>query len=297
MSNPIPTAPAPFLDLALIRDLAERATKAESQPVLLKSLAPDQPDLDPDKLLFFHQGKLVDASQALLQNENFSQVHTTVDSFCSALKRWGRSGLTVVAMHPTDDRVEAALDYYAERSQTKDGKDTTCTRRRDPQEFVTLKLLPSEEYAAWAALNGKEIEQQAFAEFIELHIEDVAGDGQTYASGNQFLKIAMELEARKDVQWAAKVNPQTGDRSMSWKESTGAEGATVVPKRVLLRLRPYQGAPQMDYLAALAFRAQPSGVKFKLTFIGLDRAREAARALVAETIEEKAGFPVFDGTL
>ena len=352
--TPVPPSPvpAPLVDLALVRDLALQKAEAESRPILLTELLGKKADelpLHESKLIFIHQGKKLDLSDALMPPESFFQTHTTVDSFCEAIERWSRSEMTVVAIHPSDDRLVAVLDYYRDRRYLNARKEwereqnkgmlemvvkavrnageneehqaeaeaaaaslsrkldipANCQsfcqdeeqRREPPMETLVLKLQASEEYAAWVGLNGKEMEQQAFVEFLELHIQDVQGDGQVFAGANQLLKVAMELEARKDVQWASRVNPQTGDRSMVWKETTGAEGGTVVPKRVQLLLRPWVGTNAMHYVAGLSFRASPQGVKFKLTFIGLDRCREAARAMVADQVAEATGYPVFDAVL
>ncbi len=192
------------------------------------------------------------------------------------------------ALQAAASKVQACPDDAKSWSQDKE------ERRRLPRERVDLHLVPSEEFLAWTGISGKEIEQAAFAEFVEGHIEDIEGN-ETYAHGSAFLKVAMELEGRRDVTWESRANTQTGDRQLVWKEQTGAVGGTSVPRRLRLMLRPFQGMPRREYIAAVQFRALPKGVTFRLDFLRLATVQAEARAEVAAQLQASTGYPVYVG--
>jgi Uncharacterized conserved protein (DUF2303) len=203
------------------------------------------------------------------------------------------------ALQAAASKVQQALQAAASKVQlwpddAKSWSQNRQERRRVPRERVDLHLVPSEEFLAWTGIAGKEIEQATFAEFVEGHIEDIEGN-ETYAHGGAFLKVALELEGRRDVTWESKANVQTGDRHLVWKEQTGAVGGTIVPRRLRLLLRPFRGMPRREYIAAVQFRALPKGVTFRLDFLRLETVQAEARAEVASLLQTRTGYPVYVG--
>lgn len=195
---------------------------------------------------------------------------------------------------------EKLTEKWAEASQTPADQRLWVMdeehRRTKPEERLVLRLQKSEEYVAWTQLNGKEVEQAAFAKFIDEHIEDIDGDGDTYPAGNVVQKVAIELEGRSGVDWEARVNPQTGARVLVWKETVGTVGNFAVPRVIRLRLRPWVGAPAQLHVVSLGYRVVNRELRFRLDFRRLDTRREEARTDLATFIADRTGYPVFVGT-
>ena len=193
--------------------------------------------------------------------------------------------------------IRAAMQQTPLPADTRSWSLDRIERRAAPREVIKLNLQRSEEWNAWMRLNGQEIKQELFAAFIEQNVGDIQADGGEYPTGNAFLRVALELEGRRDVEWQASTDLQTGDRKLVWKEATGAKGGQSVPRRLRVVLRPFIGFEARAYTATVAFRANASGVTFKLEFQKLETIDNLVRTELAERLAQETGYPVYAGCL
>lgn len=136
----------------------------------------------------------------------------------------------------------AILDYHHERAAAFG------------EHVATLKLTPTEEWSAWAASNRKPMTQQAFAEFIESNLPDIAEP-----NGATILEVSKSLQIDKKVNFLSSTRLQDGNREFVFQESQDAsacKGTMRVPETFTLGLAPFLGAAKYSLTARLRFRME-----------------------------------------
>lgn len=149
---------------------------------------------------------------------------------------------TIVTADEKGSAVTAIIDYHHERGAAFG------------EHVATLKLTPTDEWAAWASANGRRMGQHAFAEFIENNLPDIA-----QPSGSEVLEIARSLAIDKKVAFLSSTRLQDGNREFVYQESqeaSSAKGALQVPETFTLGLAPYLGSAKYSLTARLRFRLE-----------------------------------------
>lgn len=136
---------------------------------------------------------------------------------------------------------------------------------------VVLRREETPGFAAWTTLNGVELTQQQFAEFLEDRIGEI-----TDPSGGELLEVATFFQAHTAIAYTSARQLSNGQVQLQYveeiKESAGKNGETKVPTEFKILLRPYRDAPpgeegkpdpnQFIVAAKLRYRLRDQGVRF-----------------------------------
>lgn len=118
---------------------------------------------------------------------------------------------------------------------------------------VIYKCQRTHEASAWLANNGKKMEQEEFAVFIEDNaLEIVTPPGAT------MLEIATHLKAQKKVQFISGTVLSNGQQSIQYMEeiqgSAGAKGELQIPEMIELGMRIFEGGDAYKLHARFRYR-------------------------------------------
>lgn len=153
-----------------------------------------------------------------------------------------------------------------------------------------FKLLPSEEFLRWDAMEGKMHSQADFAEFLDENAVDIADPDPA-----TMVEISRELEATIGAVFKSKVAPESGDRAFQYETETHTKGDIVVPKQFSLNIPLYNGEGPEVLQARFRFRATPDGLLLGFVWHRVEYQRRAFFNSIATQIAEDTGCPVFAG--
>lgn len=164
-----------------------------------------------------------------------------VESFAAYVEA-RKEDRTIVTADEKGSSVTAIIDYHHERAAAFG------------EHVATLKLTPTDEWAAWQAANGKRMSQHQFAEFIENNLPDIASP-----TGAEVLEVAKSLAIDKKVAFLSSTRLQDGNREFVYQESqeaSAAKGTLRVPETFTLGLAPFLGAAKYSLVARLRYRIE-----------------------------------------
>jgi len=137
-------------------------------------------------------------------------------------------------------------------------------------EHIAKYILPfSPEWKTWTAIDGKEIPQAGFAEFIEENALDIYEPASA-----DILEIAKSLNVKSTVDFSSAVNIDNGTTQLKWTEAQEGKGRgnIDVPRKIKLGIPVFEGAGRIEIYAFLRTRIKEG----KLSFIVKLHRREAA---------------------
>ncbi|GAA3717973.1 DUF2303 family protein [Streptomyces tremellae] len=161
---------------------------------------------------------------------------------------------------------------------------------------VTLALRTTKSWQAWAQRDGKWMDQEQFAAFLEERLPDlVTPDAAT------MLEIAQSIQGSTKAQFQSGTRLATGERKFSYVEDTtakaGARGELTIPEVFTLGVIPFEGADRYSMTARFRYRIERGG-ELRLGY-HLEQPEDrlaAAFAEVADTIANAIDEPVMNGT-
>jgi uncharacterized protein YfdQ (DUF2303 family) len=161
-----------------------------------------------------------------------------------------------------------------------------------------LKLEPTPAWTAWTSLDGQQMPQVGFAEFIEERITEIA-----VPSGAELLTIARSFEATKRADFRSDVRLDNGQVQFTWAEtidgkagSAGGGGNIEIPASFTLVMSPFEGYDPIRVEARLRYRLKEGVLTLGFHLDRLEDVVRDAFAQVAEEIEEQTNITVWYGT-
>jgi uncharacterized protein YfdQ (DUF2303 family) len=143
----------------------------------------------------------------------------------------------------------AVFDYHA---MSKD-QVTPCPNWSRHQAKYSPITTP--EWRRWSDQNGRPMEQETFAAFIEEN-----GVNIVEPTGAEILELAQSLEGTKSVAFKSSVRLDNGAVQLRYEETisgkAGEKGHLEIPTLFLLGLRLFQGGPAYRVGARLKFRVK-----------------------------------------
>ena len=159
---------------------------------------------------------------------------------------------------------------------------------------LTYAVKKTDAWKAWTGLDGKMVDQVAFAEHIEARSIDLE-----YPSASEMLEIAQTFQATTGVEFESGEMLSSGERKLTYKETTtaraGQMGHVEIPAQITLLLVPFEGAPA--YRVTARFRYRISGGKLLLGFV-LERPDDVVREAfldVVTSVESEIGRNILRG--
>ena len=159
---------------------------------------------------------------------------------------------------------------------------------------ATLTLKLSREWTEWAAIDGKLLGQESFAQFIEDHLSTIASP-----DGARLLDICQTLQAHTSVQFRQQTILSNGQRQFKWEETVeakaGQKGDLTIPGELALVLRPFQGASAVSIMARFRFDLRDGVLKLGIKLAEPDKALEDAFAAVVADVQDRVPVRVNHG--
>lgn len=153
---------------------------------------------------------------------------------------------------------------------------------------AVLALRTTEQWDRWVQANGTEMEQAAFADFLESNLPDIGEP-----DGTTIVGIARKLEGNLDVKWKKHIRAQDGTHQFVYEENleTRTEGNITIPDEFTLVLQPFIGSEK--HVVRAKFRYRLVGQRLLMKFV-LERLDEILQATFAEE-KEKIAKAVSEG--
>lgn len=117
---------------------------------------------------------------------------------------------------------------------------------------ATLPLRRTESWKRWTTAHGKAMTQDAFAQFLEDNIPDIADP-----AGADLVEIARTLEATVAVDWKSHIRADNGQHRFNYIETVDGRangGAVTIPNELTLVLQPFEGSKRYEVKARFRYR-------------------------------------------
>lgn len=234
--------------------------------------------LEPSGTVIFDLEKFLPAPRRLVQ----SVVFDDVASFVAYVNRFKQDSTTIFSA-PKYGTYAAILDYHKASNAP-----AWCSH------IAKLKLQTTEEWDAWRSKNREQMDQTDFAEFLEEHCREIVEPPAA-----TMLEIALNFEAKKDVEFRSCMRLENGQVSFVYSENVGAStraGEVEVPSKFKIFLAVFKGQGQQFIEARLRYRLKEAKLLLWYDMIRPDKLVEDAvgdvtRLISAETqIEPLTGY-------
>jgi uncharacterized protein YfdQ (DUF2303 family) len=199
---------------------------------------------------------------------------TTVRDVASFAEYWGKhatAGASEIYANREGCTVTAVLDAH------------TSVEARWGKHRLVLGLKFSEAFKAWQQHDGRAMDQETFAEFLE----DNRADIHTPPAA-EMLEIASSLQASTKAEFSQGITLASGQRKLSYVEDTsataGRRGDLTIPTEIVLAVQVFDGASVADRLTA-RFRYRITNGKLTLHY-KLDRPADVISSAFAGVVNE-----------
>ena len=159
---------------------------------------------------------------------------------------------------------------------------------------VTLGLKVSREWEEWASIDGKLLEQQELAEFVEDHLTTIG-----HPDGALLLDVCQSLQATVGATFKAANRLQSGERALHWEEqieaTAGRKGDVKIPEELTLVLRPFDGSDTVAVRASFRFRLRQGDLRLGVKLLEADRILDDAFDQITREIANALPVPVYRG--
>lgn len=193
-------------------------------------------------------------------------------SFVDYYQKFGNDQTVIFA---TEDarQISAIFDYH------EPGKPAWGKHK------AILQLTHSKEWQTWVAMNGKQVPQRHFAEFIEDNLKDVVEP-----AGAQLLEVAKTLQASKTLSFRSGTELSNGQVQFQYNEiikgEAGATGELTIPTEIKLGLRVFKGMDAYAMRARFRYRIDSEGaLSFSYHLDNVDKVLEDAFDQVLQQVK------------
>ncbi len=161
--------------------------------------------------------------------------------------------------------------------------------------ILRLALRETEAWKQWAARDGKLVDQEQFAEFLEDHLPELLEP-----SAGEMLEIAQSFQATSKVDFQSASRLASGQRQFQYVETStakaGQKGQLSVPETFTIGLVPFEGSEGYKLVARLRYRIGQNGLVLGYKLERPGDIRQKAFADVVTAIGEHIEQPVMNGT-
>lgn len=260
------------------------------QPVIDTALRTAPPaELEPGKVYAFHTATgvhKVDLTGIEYKDQPTRKTGTTlVRDASSFLAYYGKHSDANSEVYADAERltITAVLDA-----------NTTDTARWEGHR-LSLQLRPTDAWKQWLALDGKLMNQEQFAEFLEDHLPELLEP-----SAADMLEIAQSFQAASKVDFQSATRLSSGQRQFQYVETTtakaGQKGQLTVPETFTIGLIPFEGSEGYKLTARLRHRIGQDGLRLGYKLERPDEIRRTAFDDVAKAVGEQIPVTILNGT-
>jgi uncharacterized protein YfdQ (DUF2303 family) len=222
------------------------------------------------------------------------------DSFATYINAHRTAGTTLTGdANERGGAFHALLDFHW---PNQEGRATTPSWT---EHTAAMTLEPTPEWARWLGAAGKDLDQRAFAEFLEDNAVDVivpeGAAGKGFPTQQDLMSVASTLQVKTDVRFASSVKLQNGQVQLGYVETIegghGQDGKMAIPERFGIAVAPFRGT--CKYLVTVRLRYRGTGGKalFRLEIERPHKIVESAFNDVRIVVEKATGLKVLVGKI
>ncbi|MFE6931791.1 YfdQ family protein [Streptomyces sp. NPDC057699] len=160
---------------------------------------------------------------------------------------------------------------------------------------LRLALRETETWKQWAARDGKLMDQETFAEFLEDHLPELLEP-----TAAEMLEIAQSFQATSKVEFQSANRLASGQRQFQYVETgttkAGQKGQLAVPETFTIGLVPFDGSEGYRLTARLRYRIGQNGLQLGYKLERPGDIRTKAFADVVTAIGTEIDQPIMNGT-
>ncbi|MFC8862689.1 DUF2303 family protein [[Kitasatospora] papulosa] len=160
---------------------------------------------------------------------------------------------------------------------------------------LKLALRETETWKQWAGRDGKLMDQETFAEFLEDHLPELLEP-----TAAEMLEIAQSFQATSKVEFQSANRLASGQRQFQYVETgttkAGQKGQLAVPETFTIGLVPFDGSEGYKLTARLRYRIGQNGLQLGYKLERPADIRAKAFADVVTAIGEHLDEPIMNGT-
>lgn len=150
---------------------------------------------------------------------------------------------------------------------------------------ATLDLRHSNEWKEWTGIDGRLVDQLAFAQFIEDHLSSIGAP-----DGAKLLEVCQTLEAVTKVDFKSSELLANGQRKFKYDETTeakaGQKGDLTIPGELTLVLRPFQGSQPVGITARFRYRLDGGQLRLGVKLAEPEKALEDAFDAIVDDVQK-----------
>ncbi len=211
---------------------------------------------------------------------------TTVYDADSLAFLWGKHATPASELYadPVAHRIVGVLNADASHEQAG---------FRDHRVELVCRKTPA--WEAWAASDGRLVDQMTFAEFLEDRLAEVVDP-----PGATMLELAQSFQASTKVDFKGAVAVNSGVRALQYEETqtarAGQKGAIEIPATFTVALQPFEGGDAYRVVARFRYRIRDGHLTLGYR---LDRPQDVLRTAfddVRGKVTEQTGATVLLGS-
>lgn len=212
--------------------------------------------------------------------------HHELDSFIACCNRFKDGGSAVFADYGFggNPSLTAVFDYG----------NGSAPRWGQHRAIYSCPLSP--EWVAWTTADGDDMDQDAFADFLERHAADLvapSGD-EPHPQPIRLMEVSRSLRVHSKGTFERAVNPTTGEYSMVNKVENDST-STKIPASFLIGVAVFEAGAKYRVEARLRFKLQNGRPMFSYSLVQASAVFRDAFGEVRAKVGEATGLPVFAG--
>lgn len=158
----------------------------------------------------------------------------------------------------------------------------------------------SEQWRLWTANNGVKLAQDAFAQFIEDNMQDLAsptgnGDDKDFPMPSDVLTMARNLVIQSKGEFSRSINPTTGESSLVCKNEN-VTGSTKIPRAFLIGIPVFEAGAMYRVEARMRMDMSSGRPSFSYVLYQPEVIKRDAFGEVRQMVKEQTALPVFAGS-
>lgn len=229
--------------------------------------------------------------------------HAQLSSFIDHANRFKDEGSAVfVSPNEKEPFLLSVIDYHAKGPKS-------AARHGEHRGMHVPEL--STAWKTWSEKDGAAMSQEAFAAFLEEHVEDLSEPPcatidaaqyaekarLTYAPIGMIHDLARGLEVNVSAKVASTVNLSTGEGRITYEEEHAGRGgeALRVPNAFLLAIEIFKGYDRFEIPVRLRYRATGGSIRWSLSVYRREHLVRLALESMVERVKRDTELPVFIG--
>lgn len=205
----------------------------------------------------------------------------TVDSLVDYVDRF-KTDDTILFADIKASSIAALIDYHA----------PAASAHVDHKANMVLPF--SEEWKTWAGIDGRMMDQLAFARFLEENAVDIVAP-----TGADLLEVCRDLQAKRKVDFRKAVRTNTDCENFEYTDETTAttkSGGVEVPSKFQLNLPVYFGGEPVTLFAFLRWNLVETSLQLGVKLHRAEHVRQAVFKQIVTAAGERTDRPVVFGT-